>query len=136
MSRVRIPPEAAHFSSGKRAALNCSWLALLCLSDRCVHTHVASYASGDRLTSRPKDHSQPRELWFSIYSCSLSSAQCTYVIFFLCVSPLSLLQSLGLWCAISMTFHAPYPPPRHSPLAATSPCPSPELPPGPWLPWE
>ena len=29
----------------------------------------ASYALGDYLTSRPKGHSQPRELWFSIYSC-------------------------------------------------------------------
>ena len=29
-----------------------------------------SYASGDCLTSRPKGHSQPRELWLSIYSCT------------------------------------------------------------------
>ena len=30
----------------------------------------ASCASGDCLTSRPKGRSQPRELWFSIYSCT------------------------------------------------------------------
>ena len=28
-----------------------------------------SCALGDCLTSRPKGHSRPRELWFSIYSC-------------------------------------------------------------------
>ena len=29
-----------------------------------------SCALGDCLTSRPKGHSQPGELWFSIYSCT------------------------------------------------------------------
>ena len=46
-----------------------------------IHVHVAqlmrpgigrnaSCAVGDCLTSRPKGRSQPRELWFLIYSCT------------------------------------------------------------------
>ena len=49
-----------------------------CGNDIHVHVHVCrscigqnvSCASGDCLTSRPKGRSRPRELWFSIYSCT------------------------------------------------------------------
>ena len=34
----------------------------------CTYVHV--HALGDCLSSRPKGHSWPRELWFSIYSCT------------------------------------------------------------------
>ena len=36
-----------------------------------------SCALGDCLTSRPKGRSRPRELWFSIYSCSMRRMLCT-----------------------------------------------------------
>ena len=37
-----------------------------------VHVHVyVLYILGDCLTSRPKGHLRPRELWFLIYSCTI-----------------------------------------------------------------
>ena len=35
-----------------------------------IHVHVL-YILGDCLTSRPKGHLRPRELWFLIYSCTI-----------------------------------------------------------------
>ena len=47
----------------------------------------ASCALGDCLTSRPEGCSQPRELWFSIYSCTWASGSVQvymYVCFTIC----------------------------------------------------
>ena len=38
------------------------------------HLYMYMYM-GDCLTSRPKGHLRPRELWFSIYSCTGTTTQ-------------------------------------------------------------
>ena len=43
------------------------------------HAHTCTCALGDCLTSRPKGRSRPRELWFSIYSCTLLPTKWTHV---------------------------------------------------------
>ena len=41
------------------------------------YIHTCTCALGDRLTSRRKGRSQPRELWFSIYSCTMTQQYST-----------------------------------------------------------
>ena len=35
-----------------------------------LYSHIVIHVLGDCLTSRPEGCLQPRELWFSIYSCT------------------------------------------------------------------
>ena len=44
-------------------------------SERTCTVHV-----GDCLISRPKGRSRPRELWFSIYSCTCTGHTCTCIL--------------------------------------------------------
>ena len=46
---------------------------------------------GDCLTCRPKGHSWPRELWFSIYSC----IHVLYIYIYICTTGLTLLTGGG-----------------------------------------
>ena len=58
-----------------------------------VSTYCTCCASGDCLTSRPKGRSRPRELWFSIYSCTCIHVyiQCTCTCIYTCTCILRVL---------------------------------------------